>query len=110
MDALVKSLPTVIIGRSKISVIFYTNEQNVMTTTQVTAAKSKGWTPQYFNGSTWREYFGSEDTDGITEVKNERVKSEKSADAVYNLSGQSVGNGKLKPGIYIVNGKKVMVK
>ncbi|MBO7068566.1 MAG: hypothetical protein J6W52_07805 [Bacteroidaceae bacterium] len=36
---------------------------------------------------------------------------------IYNLAGQRVGNGKLvmdngqlKPGIYIVNEKKVMVK
>lgn len=58
MDALIASLPT---GN------FYTfavmnseNEGNVVTTTQVAAAKAKGWRPIYWNGTTWKEYVGSE--------------------------------------------------
>ena len=54
------------------------------------------------------------DTDGIFEVKNERVKSEKSSEAIYDLSGRKVNvqcsmiNVQCKPGIYIVDGKKVV--
>ncbi|MBO7069510.1 MAG: C10 family peptidase [Bacteroidaceae bacterium] len=47
------------------------------------------------------------DTDGISEVKNERVKSEKYDNTVYDLSGRKV-NVQCKPGIYIVGGKKVV--
>ncbi|MBO7068422.1 MAG: SGNH/GDSL hydrolase family protein [Bacteroidaceae bacterium] len=61
-------------------------------------------------------YFDDNET-GIGEVKNERVKSEKSADAAYDLSGRQVDNGKLimdngqlKSGIYIVNGKKISIR
>ena len=58
MDALVASLPTISSGT--MDVIYNENEGNVITTTQVAAAKAKGWTPQYYDGSSWREYAGSE--------------------------------------------------
>ena len=58
MNALVKSLPTVSSGI--MNVIYNENEGNVMTTTQVAAAKAKGWTPQYYTGSEWQGYAGSE--------------------------------------------------
>ena len=60
MDALIESLP--IASNSHIYVI-NNNEQNVMTTTQVAAAKAKGWIPYYtIDNSTWIEYAGSEPT------------------------------------------------
>ena len=58
MDALVESLP--VISNGTMNVIYNTNEGNVMTTTQVAAAKAKGWTPLYYDGSSWQEYAGSE--------------------------------------------------
>ena len=58
MDAFVTTLPTV--SRGYMFVIYNENDQNVMTTTQVAAAKAKGWTPQYYDGSSWQEYAGSE--------------------------------------------------
>ena len=56
MDVLVESLPTVSSG---IMYVFSLNEdeQNVMTTTQVSAAKVKGWGVRYSGGS---DYAGSE--------------------------------------------------
>ena len=57
MDALVKSLPTVSWG--DLLVIDSENEQNVMTTVQVAAAKEKGWIPFYMNGI-WTIYEGSD--------------------------------------------------
>ena len=60
MDAFIESLPT---GSGKtLYVIDDWNEQNVMTTTQVAAAKAKGWTPYYYdyNSYSWKEYAGSE--------------------------------------------------
>ena len=58
MDALVESLPTV--SEGSLNVIYFENEQNVMTSTQVTAAKAKGWTTFYWNESVkrWIEYAG----------------------------------------------------
>ena len=58
MDALVESLPTVSDG--EMYVIWSENEGNVMTTTQVAAAKAKGWIPFAHDGSRWKEYAGSE--------------------------------------------------
>ena len=57
-------------------------------------------------------------TDGIEEVKNERMKNEKSAGAVFDLSGRKVinhqsSNHELPHGIYIIkdtNGSKKIVK
>ena len=57
MDALVASLPTVENGG--LYIMFYENEGNVMTTTQVVAAKAKGWIPMYGNGNDYTEYAGS---------------------------------------------------
>jgi hypothetical protein len=58
MDALVASLPTISSGT--MDVIYNENEGNVITTTQVAAAKAKGWTPRYYDGSSWQKYAGSE--------------------------------------------------
>ncbi len=49
--------------------------------------------------------------DGIEEVNNERMKSEKS---IYDLSGRQIVNrkslnSKLPRGVYIINGKKVLI-
>ena len=44
---------------------------------------------------------------GTTGISN--VNAERNNGAVYNLSGQKV-NGSLKKGLYIINGKKVIVK
>ena len=56
MDALVESLPTVSGG--SLNVVYSENEQNVMTTTQVAAAKAKGWTPYLCAYDHPKEYAG----------------------------------------------------
>ncbi len=60
MDALVANLPARSGRYGNIMVISSKDEGNVMTTTQVAAAKAKGWTPRYYDGSNWLEYAGSE--------------------------------------------------
>ena len=58
MDALVESLPTVRSGEMQ---VFWDEESgNVMTTTQVAAAKAKGWTPYIDSLFESTEYAGSE--------------------------------------------------
>ena len=99
MDALVASLPTV--SNYTMRVVYYENEQNVMTTTQVTAAKAKGWNVYYFDGS-WKEYAG-EDPDGIGNVnENDNFND------VYDLSGKRIASP--RKGVNIINGRKVLVK
>ena len=57
MDSLVKSLPVVENGIMR--VVYNENEENIMTSAQVTAAKEKGWIPYYWDGSLpWKEYVG----------------------------------------------------
>ena len=55
--------------------------------------------------------------DGIRDVKNESVKSEKWSDAVYDLSGRRIADSSsvtrhssLPSGIYIVNSRKVVIR
>ena len=58
MDALVENLPTV--NGGSLNVVYFENEQNVMTTTQVAAAKAKGWTPYLCTYNHPKEYAGQE--------------------------------------------------
>lgn len=58
MDALIQSLP---MSGEKIYVIDNEADDNIMTTTQVKAAKSKGWIPYYCVDNKWKEYNGSND-------------------------------------------------
>ena len=61
MDSLVKSLPVVENGMMR--VVYNENEENVMTSAQVAAAKEKGWIPYYWDGSLpWKEYAGELET------------------------------------------------
>ncbi len=54
MDALVEGLPTVNWGI--LSVIWNENEGNMITNEQVAVAKTKGWNPQYYDGSGWKNF------------------------------------------------------
>ena len=60
MDALVESLPIKYPNYIFLCIIFNEGEGNVMTTTQVATAKEKGWVPQFFTGTEWLNYDGSE--------------------------------------------------
>ena len=62
IDALIESLP--IVSRGDWCCVESENDESVVTTTQVAAAKTKGWTSYYWNESakSWMEYAGSETT------------------------------------------------
>ena len=67
MDALISSLPQNATNESKgLYIIYYYDEGNVCTKTQVTAVKAKGWTPYYAyvsgNILEWAEYEGYDDS------------------------------------------------
>ena len=70
MDALIQSLPTTstnptfrLVDNSE------GNEGNECTKSQVAAAKAKGWSPLYYNGSEWVEYEGSEDAMPVADIR-----------------------------------------
>jgi hypothetical protein len=67
MDSLVNSLPVVENGMMR--VVYNENEENVMTSAQVAAAKEKGWIPYYWDGSLpWKEYAGELETCAIPTI------------------------------------------
>ena len=103
MDALVESLPTV--NRGHLGVINHTNEQNVMTKSQVAAAKAKGWYVQYNDSNNqWKNYEGSDAPTGITSPLRETEEG-----AIFDLQGRKL-QGKPSRGIYIGNGQKILIK
>ena len=105
MDALVSGLPTQ--SYASLYVIYNENEGNVMTTTQVAAAKAKDWTPYYYDGTDWQKYAGSDPT-AIESIESDASASKNGSDIYFDLSGRRV----MAPqkGIYVKNGKKVVVK
>ena len=115
MDALVASLPTVSYSTGTMCVIYYENEQNEMTTTQVAAAKAKGWIPYYTDGEEddehndyiWKEYAGVDPSTGINSV--EASEADDSA-PWYTIGGAKLLGKPTAAGIYIHGGKKVVVK
>ena len=58
--------------------------------------------PTYFTFCTLKEV-----TTGIEEIKS---KKEDVRNGVYTLDGRRINNDNLRPGLYIVNGKKVLIK
>lgn len=102
MDALVESLPTV--SEGSLNVIYFEKEQNVMTTTQVAAAKAKGWTPYLCAYSISKEYVGIEMTQPayrpfVEEGKVWKVGAEGSGNPVqiidyYYFEGDTIIGGK----------------
>jgi len=99
MDALVTSLP--IVSSRTMRVIYNENEQNVMTSTQVAAAKAKGWIPLYYDGTNWKVYVGS-DPSGI-----QGIMLDKKVNApIYDLNGRRLTEP--QKGINIIGGKKIL--
>ena len=109
MDALINSLPTPG-GWLKVYDNSEGDEGNVCTKTQVEAIKAKGWKPYYSSTKwLWEEYEGYDEETGIVQPATATTDAN---EPVYTLSGQKVSNGSLKgkKGVYIVGGKKVVVK
>ena len=85
-------------------VINHINEQNVMTKSQVAAAKAKGWYVRYNDSNNqWKNYEGSDDGTGLASPlwKTEEV-------SLFDLQGRKVATP--RKGIYIKDGQKVLLK
>lgn len=108
MDALISNLPQNKTNKTYEFRVYYVgNDGNVCTKSQVAAAIAKGWTPYYYSLQRgWQKYEGMDDDEAasiiLPELENGTAES-------YNLAGQKV-TAPEKGGVYIVGGKKVVVK
>lgn len=105
MDAFIKSLPENTTAEKHTLAIFNggsDKEGNVCTTDHVAIAKTKGWSVENRWGV---EYEGV--ATGITLPTIESIDENT---PIYDLSGKRVNNLQGKKGVYIVGGKKVLVK
>ena len=123
MDALIDGLAFIPEGWGHLCIVNTEDEQNVMTKAQVAAAKAKGWNPRYTYGAFgyygFPDYEGIDDPTGIGGASHLNDKGQMINDKWYDIQGHCVAdgngqlkmdNGQLKSGIYIVNGKKILVK
>ena len=105
MLKLVNSLPTVTNGQFYVINTKNSNEQNVCTKPQVKIATDKGWKVYDYNGGSVQEYAGSEPSAiGSIEVSAEEK------GLWYSLDGKRLSGKPTKKGIYVRNGRKVVVK
>jgi Leucine-rich repeat (LRR) protein len=105
MQALVNSLPTVTEGDFWVIDTKSSYEQNVCTKDQVAIAKGKGWTVYDYNGGSRQEYAGSV----VTAIRSIEVSAEENG-LWYTLDGKRLSGKPTQKGIYIHNGKKVVIK
>jgi hypothetical protein len=84
------------------------NEQNIVTTANVSTATSKGWKVYYsMDGENWTYNYPGTYTPIATDVQGVDANVEDNSPR-YNLGGQRVKND--YKGIVVVGGKKVVVK
>ena len=106
MQALVESLPTVTDGSLYVIDSSYPNEKNVINKIQVALALTRGWTVMdYCSDGTEKPYEGSIPA-GIDTVHS----SQFIVHSCYTLDGRKVEGVPAQKGVYIVNGRKVVIK
>lgn len=97
---------TAVVGNGSIYVLNSTVENGVGFY-KLATGKTLGVGKAYLNyGAGARDFFGFDETTGIENVQRSMINGQ--SDAIYNLSGQRVMNP--TKGLYIVNGKKVVLK
>ncbi len=76
----------------------------------IKCTKSSSWYWSFFDN--FRLYFfgGNRDIVGIETLTSEEADKDKESMKVYDLSGRQLNTQHLKPGIYIIRGKKVVIK
>jgi Leucine-rich repeat (LRR) protein len=108
IDELITGLSVIPEGWGHLCIVSIEDEQNVMTKSQVAAAREKGWRPRYKYGTFgeygYPDYEGIDDPTGIVSPPGETEEG-----AIYDLQGRKL-SGKPARGIYIESGKKVLVK
>ena len=107
MTALVESLPTVEYGELQVINIAYAGKEgNIIDTNQVDIAKAKGWKALASTNTGWIEYEGSEPAAILSVIGEEGVKS----DSYYTIDGRHITGKPTQRGLYINNGKKILIK
>ena len=116
MTAFIQGLPNKA-NRTQPAIYVYdgssVTDNNVCTVADVTAAQEKGWDVYSFNGVSWQPYPGSENpapTAVTTPETNPQPSTAPDDNHYYSLDGRRINQKPHKPGIYIHNGKKVVVK
>ena len=117
IDELITGLSVIPEGWGHLCIVSTEDEQNVMTKSQVAAARAKGWRPCYKYGTFgeygYPDYEGSDDTTGIDSIHNSEfiIQNSQSSmvngQSVFDLQGRHL-SGKPARGIYIENGKKIL--
>lgn len=106
MKTFVSGLPKVTKGELRVYSEGTSTEKNDFSSINVNAAKTKGWTVKYYNGTSWLDYKGS--ATAISDVNvDEPAEFDVNAPA-YNLRGERVGND--CKGIVIQKGRKYIRK
>ena len=105
MLTLVNSLPTVTEGYFYVIDTKNSNEQNVCTKPQVKIATDKGWKVYEYYDGYYYEYEGSE----VTAIRSIEVSPETKSHW-YTLDGKRLSGKPTQKGIYVYNGRKVVVK
>ena len=109
MDALIASLP-----RTENGELYVCSESverdNEITDDQVLEAKRKGWNVLRFNGTDWTDYQGI--ITGISDASrlNDKGKMINDKDVVYDLQGRKLDRQPAEKGVYIINGRKVVIR
>lgn len=107
MDALIAGLNNNANGKLNIIAPYISEEQNVLTTTQLKAAQEKKWKVQYWTGSTWDTgEWATYSTVGIADIEYATPTDTR----YYTLDGKPLDGKPAQKGIYILNGRKVVVK
>ena len=95
-------------GSLYVKILDNADEQNVITTSQVSIAKYRGWYVfAKHEGDDWMLYDGdATNIDDAPQMDN----GQKTMDSYYTLDGLKVKGAPTKNGVYITNGHKVVIK
>lgn len=64
----------------------------------------------YRTAEGWREFKHIVSIDELTGVQSIEIAKQKPSDVIYDLQGRRINRSSIKSGLYVVNGKKVMVR
>ena len=106
MQALVESLPTVTDGGLYVIDSSYPGEKNVINTTQVALALTKGWTVMDYCSDGMEKPYEGTTPSAIDTVRG----SQPVVHGYYTLDGRKVQGEPKQKGVYIINGSKIVVK
>ena len=106
MSRFIESLPVASSGNLFVVDMDNKDEKNEISSEQAAAAKAKGWYVFVYYNSSWMSYDYYLTGIDTTLMDPENMDNGK----WYSLSGQQLEGKPTQKGVYIVNGKKVVMK